>query len=89
MPGFLKPTLWKLVLTAGLLYASSSVWRAYVISRISDTFPYGFPFQFYIGWGPCPPGQNCSEFNGLFLLLDILLWYIVSAFIVDRLRKRE
>jgi hypothetical protein len=89
MPGFLKPTLWKLLLTAGLLYASSSVWRAYVISRISDTFPHGFPFQFYAGWGPCPPGQNCSEFNGLFLLLDILLWYIVSAFIVDRLRKRE
>jgi hypothetical protein len=89
MPGFLKPTLWKFVLTAGLLYASSSVGRAYFISRISDTFPYGFPFQFYVGWGPCPPGQNCSQFNGLFLLLDILLWYIVSAFIVDRLRKRE
>lgn len=89
MPGFLKPTLWKLLLTAGLLYASSFVWRAYVISRISDTFPHGFPFQFYVAWGPCPPGQNCSEFNGWFLLLDILLWYIVSAFIVDRLRKRE
>jgi hypothetical protein len=85
---FLKPSLWKILLAAGLFYVSGALWRAYVISRISDTFPHGFPFQYYVGWGPCPPGQTCSEFNGTFLLLDLLLWYAVSAFLVDRLRKR-
>ena len=88
MANILKPTLWKIGLAAGLLYASSALWRAFVISRISDTFPQGFPFQFYMAWGPCPPGQVCSEFNGLFLLLDILIWYAVSAFIVGHLQKR-
>ena len=89
MLDFLKPSLWKILLAAVLLYASSALWRAYVMARISDTFPHGFPFQFYLGWGPCPPGQSCSEFNGLFLLLDIVLWYIASALIVDRLRKKR
>lgn len=89
MSGFIKPTLGKLMLTAGLLFASSALWRMYVISRISDTFPWGFPFQFYLAWGPCPPGQNCSEFNGLYLILDVILWYVVSAFLLDRLRMRR
>lgn len=85
---FLKPTLGKILLTIGLLYASSVLWRAYVVSRISDTFPLGFPFQFHLAWGPCPPGQNCSEFNGLFLILDVMLWYVVSAFTARRFTKQ-
>jgi len=89
MFNFLKPTLWKVIATIGLLYVSSLLWRAYVISRISDTFPMGFPFQFYLGWGPCPPGDICSEFNGIYLLLDVLIWYAVGAWTVDRLRGRR
>jgi hypothetical protein len=85
---FLRPNLWKILLTLALLYGSSALWRAYVISRISDTFPHGFPFQFYLGWGPCPPGEICYEFNGLFLFFDILIWYVVSAFVLDRFQKR-
>jgi hypothetical protein len=85
---FLNPTAEKILLAAGLFYGSSAVWRAYVVSRISDTFPQGFPFQFYVGWGLCPPGQTCSTFNGWFLVLDIVLWYIVSAFILNSLRKK-
>lgn len=84
----LKPTLSKVMLTIGLLAAASLLWRAYIVSRISDTFPLGFPFQFYLAWGPCPPGQDCSEFNGPYLLFDVALWYAVSAFLLDRLRKR-
>lgn len=87
MFNFLKPTLWKVLAAIALLYVSSLLWRAYVISRISDTFPMGFPFQFYLGWGPCPPGDICSEFNGIYLLLDVLIWYAVSAWTVDRLRR--
>ena len=84
----LKPDLWKIGLTLGLLSISSILWRAYVISRISDTFPMGFPLQFYLSWGPCQAGQNCSESNWLFLIVDILIWYLISAFIVDRIRRK-
>lgn len=87
MLNFLKPTFWKILLALVLFTATSFLWRAYVISRISDTFPVGFPLQFYLAWGPCPPGQNCSEFNGALLLLDVVLWYTISAWIVHRLRS--
>lgn len=85
---FLKPDLWKIILTVILFYASSALWRAYVISRISDTFPRGFPFQYYLGWGPCPSGEICSEFNWLYLVLDIVVWYVVSAFLLTVLRRK-
>jgi len=88
MTSFLKPNLWKLLLTFALLFISSALWRMYVVTHISDTFPLGFPFQFYMGWGPCPPGENCSEFNWFYLVLDLIMWYIVSAFTVDRIRKK-
>ena len=85
---FLKPTFGKIVLTFILLFVSSAIWRIYVTSHISDTFPVGFPFQFYMAWGPCPLEQNCSESNGLFLAFDLIIWYVAAAFLVDRIRKR-
>jgi hypothetical protein len=88
MPAFLKPNLWKLLLTIALFYASSYLWRAYTMSRISDTFPRGFPFEYYMAWGPCPPGETCFEFNTLYLVLDLVIWYLVSAVLVDRFQKR-
>jgi hypothetical protein len=88
MLNFLKPDLWKFVLTGILFFVSSAVWQVYVLSHISDTFPAGFPFEFFVAWGPCPPGQNCSEFNGLFLIFDLIIWYLVSALIVDRFRSQ-
>ena len=69
----------KLSLTFGLLIISSLLWRMYVMATLSDTFPLGFPLQFYLAWGPCPPGQQCAEFNWLWLALDILFWYAVST----------
>ena len=84
----LKPGFLKILLTLTLLFVSSFLWRIYVISHISDTFPLGFPLQFYLSWGPCPPGQNCSETNLLFLLLDVIIWYAISALAVFRFRKR-
>jgi hypothetical protein len=88
MKSILKPNIWKIGLTLALFYISSTLWRAYVISLISDTFPLGFPFQFYLSRGPCQPGQNRSESNWLFLVFDMIIWYIVSAFAVDRIKKR-
>ncbi len=87
MLNFLKPNLWKIVLTLALLIISSILWRTFVVSRISDTFPMGFPFQFYMAWGPCQAGEDCSEFNSIYLVLDLLIWYVSSALLVDRLRR--
>lgn len=86
---FLKPNLLKIVLAIALLVVTGYLWRMFVISRISDTFPWGFPFQYYLAWGPCPPGETCFEFNWLFLILDVLLWYGIAAFLVDRVQKRR
>ena len=89
MLSFLKPGLWKLILTFALLAVSSILWRMYIVSHISDTFPLGFPLQFHLAWGPCQAEQNCSEFNGIFLLLDLLFWYVIGAIVVDRIGKRR
>ena len=85
---FLKPDLWKLLLTFALLVVSSVLWRMYIVSHISDTFPMGFPLQFYLTWGPCQAEQNCSQSNGVFLIIDLLFWYVVSAFVLDRVRRK-
>jgi hypothetical protein len=85
----LKPNFWKVAFTAILLYVSGALWRAYVIRHISDTFPYGFPFQFYLAWGPCPPGDICFEFNWISLLWDVLIWYVLSAFVVHWFTARR
>ena len=83
----LKPTLLKIILTVALLFVSSILWRQYVISTISDTFPWGFPLQFYLAWGPCPLGETCFEFNWLWLMLDIAIWYLVSGFVLNMFEK--
>ena len=85
---FLKPNREKIMAAAALFYISSYLWRVYTMSRISDTFPHGFPFEYYMAWGPCPPGDTCSEFNILYLILDVIIWYLVGAFLVERVQKR-
>lgn len=87
MKAIFKPTLLKIVLAFVLLVISSYFWRLYVMARISDTFPWGFPLQFYTAWGPCPPGDICSETNPLFLILDLAIWYTVSGFLVSRMAR--
>jgi hypothetical protein len=84
MRAILKPTALKIILAVSLFLLSGYLWRMYVLSRISDTFPWGFPLQFYMAWGPCPPGQLCSESNFFFFLLDLVFWYLVSGFAASR-----
>lgn len=84
---FLKPSFLKIVIFIALFVLSSWFWSIYIISRISDTFPVGFPFQFFLSWGPCQVGENCSEFNSLYLLLDSVIWYVVSAWAMRRFKK--
>jgi len=85
---FLTPSVAKVLLTFALLILSSMLWRMFIISRISYTFPMGFPLRFYLAWGPCQAGEICFEFNGVFLILDLLVWYLVSAFVIDRLGRK-
>jgi hypothetical protein len=85
---FLKPNLSKILLASALFFATGYLWRTYTISRISDTFPWGFPFQYYLAWGPCPPGEICFEFNSMYLILDVIIWYVIAAFLLERVRKR-
>lgn len=85
---FLKPTFAKIILANVLFILSSLLWRMFIISRISDTFPHGFPLQFYLAWGPCQPNEICFEFNGLYLIIDLVIWYIVSAFVVKKFQRK-
>ena len=89
MKTILKPTLAKIALTMLLFNIASWLWRMYVVSRISDTFPRGFPFQYYLAWGPCPPGEICFEYNTLYFFLDVVIWYLVSAFLLSVIPKRR
>lgn len=89
MKTLLRPTLPKILLTILLFLLSSLFWRNYIISTVSDTFPWGFPLQFYLGWGPCPPGEICSESNPVFLTLGLFFWYIVSALLLTKFGKIE
>jgi len=52
-------------------------------------FPHWLSTSILSGLGPCPPGEICSEFNVLWLVIDIVFWYIVSAFIISILKKRS
>jgi hypothetical protein len=85
---FLKPTFAKIFIALVLFILSSWLWRMFIISRISDTFPHGFPLQFYLAWGPCQPNEVCSEFNGLYLIIDLAIWYLVSAFVVNKFQRK-
>jgi len=85
----LKPTLLKIILMIVFFVLSSFLWRQYVISHISDTFPWGFPFQFYLAWGPCQSGEICSEFNGIWLVIDLVIWYAISGFTHNLVKKQN
>lgn len=87
MKDVLKPTFLKVVVAFILFVLSGWGWGLWVQMRISDTFPIGFPFEFFLAWGPCRPGENCSEFNGLYLILDIVIWYVVAAWSVSRFKR--
>ena len=87
MKNILKPTLTKIILTFIFLFLFSWLWGMFVRLNLSDTFPIGFPLQFFLSWGPCLPGTNCSEFNGLWLVVDLIFWYLVSGFLLYWFQK--
>jgi hypothetical protein len=86
---FLKPTVLKIVLTFILFIAVDWLWRNTLGRFIMDVSYSGIPLHYFTAWGPCQAGENCSEFNGLNLVLDLIFWYIVSAFFISRFQKKK
>jgi hypothetical protein len=89
MKSILKPTVLKLVVAAALFIGLTWLWGFVSNMVIMDASFYGLPLTFFSAWGPCQAGKNCSEFNGLNLFLDIMFWYLISAFAVQMLIKRR
>ena len=79
MKTFLKPTLLKVSLALVLFVITSWLWRMFTRATIMDLDLWGFPLAFFTAWGPCPPDEMCSESNALYLVLDIVFWYLISA----------
>lgn len=87
MNQFIKNNLQTILLAFALMLVSSLLWQMYLVTRVSDIFPLGFPFQFFLSWGPCPPGRLCIEFNIFYLILDFIIWYAVSAVVFRRAKQ--
>ena len=69
MSAILKPTLLKILFALSLFLLSSFLWRLYVLSTISDTFPWGFPLQFYLGWDPARRAKSAVRATSSFYCL--------------------
>jgi len=89
MNAILRPTPLKIGLALLLFVLSAVLWRMYVVSTVTDIAVWGFPLPFSWTWGPCPPGEPCSETNTLFLILDLTFWYLLSGFLVSRLIRKD
>ena len=89
MKTLLKPTVAKIILAFVLFAGLSWLWRNTFGLVIMDVSYYGVPLHFFTAWGPCQAGENCSEFNGVYLILDIIFWYFFAAILVWRFQKKR
>ena len=77
---FLWPTTRKLILAAALFFISGwVVWPTIIESQMTDWFPVGFPLVIRAG-GYC--AGVCVEFRWISLVIDGIVWYLVSALII-------
>jgi hypothetical protein len=88
MKTLFKPSLLKIVTATLLFIVFSWLWQITFGLVIMDVSYYGVPLHFFVAWGPCQAGQNCSEFNALYLVVDIIFWYVVGAILVFRFQKK-
>jgi hypothetical protein len=88
MKSFFKLSLLKVVATFVLFIVFSWLWQITFGIVIMDESYYGVPLHFFVAWGPCQAGQNCSEFNALYLAVDIIFWYVVGAILVLWFEKK-
>jgi len=80
---FIKPISIYIFLTLILFIGSSYIWQMTVGNMLADTSFAGYPIHFYTAWGPCAPGQTCTEFSPLNLILDFIFWLIIGAILVE------
>ena len=83
MKYFLEHILGWSILAAILFMCSTFLWRLITGSIFMDSFFIGFPLNYYHGTGLCPPGETCTEFNSLNLVLDFIFWLIVSPILFE------
>ncbi len=86
LPDWLKPSPLNAFLSLVLFGVGSRLFAG--TSFLADYAALGFPFAFEESWGPCPPGGTCSSFNPLFLLVDVLAWYLFTCALIHQARKR-
>ncbi|MBI5297321.1 MAG: hypothetical protein HY869_17725 [Chloroflexi bacterium] len=83
---FLKPSLLKIVVALVLFLGLTWLWGLKNMFIMDASF-HGVPLTYFTVWGPCQVGQNCSEFNNVNFALDIVFWYLVSAFGVELIQR--
>jgi hypothetical protein len=88
---FLKPDWRKIVIFVVLFIAIFLI--GYYKYLTLDSWTFGIPFEFSSGYGPCPYPNviECNKNNFIFLVLDIIIWYILSCLIIwvyDKFRKK-
>ncbi len=81
-----QPSIFKIALTLVLFASLTWLWGVLGNLVIMDASFYGVPLHFYSVWGPCQIGSDCSEFNGWYLVLDVLIWYVASALLVQGIK---
>ena len=62
------------------------VYPAYRATGPTDFYPVGFPAIIRAG-GFCPPDFVCVEFSWIPVIIDLAVWYLVSAIIVMLAKK--
>lgn len=84
---FLKPSLARLILTTALFLVTGYFWK---FSGIMDIYPFGLPFFATVATYNCGPSIDpCTEVRWGGLVADLVIWYLVSAFVVERFNKKK
>ena len=68
---FLKPTRWK-VLLGLIFFVASSFFSTHILE-------VGFPLSFIVVDFELGPDIDEAHYNLLFLVIDILFWYLISC----------
>ncbi len=84
---FLFPTPKKIILAVVLFFIFGwIVYPTIITSLMTDWYPVGFPLTIRAR-GFCPPTYVCVEFSWFSLIIDILVWYTLSALVVHKRLK--
>ena len=74
---FIKPTIGKISIVIILFLLTSSLYNA-----VTDITLFGSPLIYYEGSCFNPDRKCSSSFNILYLLSDLIIWYLISCTII-------